>query len=127
LELSEEFETEMFTGPGAATSFAGTGTMIVWQLLLEAQVSAREGRRMLAPKCTVEARESPWPFKTRLNCPLPAAVLVGEIKVMDGAGFPGAGVEDAPPPHPNHRRTCQKQTYEKNRALIHLPPLLFDL
>src|SRR5579863_7376027 len=62
LEMSAEFETETFTGPAVVTSFAGMDTTIVSQLSLEAQCSAIEGPIMSAAKCTVDLRESPWPF-----------------------------------------------------------------
>jgi hypothetical protein len=92
-ELRDEFETNMSTGPAVATSLAGMETAIVSQLLPEAQGVMVEGVTVLLPKCTIEAVESPWPLKSRLNAPLPAGMLVGEIEVMDGAEFIEEAIE----------------------------------
>lgn len=58
-ELRDEFETNTSTGPAVATSLAGMETAIVSQLLPEAQGGMVKGVRVLLPKCTIEAVESP--------------------------------------------------------------------
>jgi hypothetical protein len=120
-ELRDEFETITSTDPAVAISLAGTEAAIVSQLLPEAQGVMVEGVGFLLPKCTIEAVESSWPLKSRLNPPLPAGRLVGEIEVMDGAEFIEEAIEPPQLVTVVHAKSSNPVTNNESIALCLIP------